>query len=109
METKVARLDLVAAGRLDFEAPDPARFPALRLAREALKQGGAAPAILNAANEVAVAAFLDGAIHFGDIARFVEEALQTMNETAPATISDVIDLDRRTRSRAGALIAGQVG
>jgi len=102
MTTAVPRLDLVRAGRLDFEAPDPVRFPALRLARQALEAGGAAPAVLNAANEIAVAAFLDHAIHFGDIARFVERALQTMDEPAPATIADVIALDRRTRDRARA-------
>ena len=107
MQTNVARLDLVAAGRLDFEAPDPKRFPALRLARQALEQGGAAPAVLNAANEIAVAAFLDGLIHFGDIAGLVEEALQTMDEPAPATIPDVIALDRRIRDRAAARVSEQ--
>ncbi|URD61644.1 1-deoxy-D-xylulose-5-phosphate reductoisomerase [Sphingomonas sp. KRR8] len=106
METKVVRLDLVAAGRLDFEAPDPGRFPALRLARQALEQGGAAPAVLNAANEIAVAAFLENTIHFGDIARFVEQALQTMNEPAPATIAEVVNLDRRTRDRVRVQVAG---
>ena len=69
METPAQRLDLAAIGRLDFEAPDLERFPALRLAREALEAGGAAPIVLNAANEVAVAAFLDGGIGFPDIVR----------------------------------------
>ena len=72
METPCERLDLAAIGELDFEAPDEERFPALRLAREALEAGGAAPAVLNAANEVAVAAFLAGRIGFPDIAALVE-------------------------------------
>ena len=98
MRTNVPRLDLVAAARLDFEAPDEQRFPALRLAREALRRGGAAPVVLNAANEVAVAAFLHGAIHFPDIARLVSEALETMAEPAPASIADVLAIDRVTRA-----------
>ena len=100
METRVQRLDLVAVGRLDFEAPDEQRFPALRLARRALQEGGAAPVILNAANEIAVAAFLDRRIHFPDIVGLVEQLLETMNEAAPRSISDVIELDRRTRAAA---------
>jgi 1-deoxy-D-xylulose-5-phosphate reductoisomerase len=71
----VARLDLVQIGQLTFEAPDFSRFPALRLAREALLIGGGAPAVLSAANEMAVAAFLKGAIGFLDIARIVEQTL----------------------------------
>jgi len=105
MATDVPRLDLVAAAQLDFEAPDEARFPSLRLAREALNSGGAAPVVLNAANEVAVAAFLGGAIHFPDIARLVGEALEIMIEPAPASIADVITIDRRTRDR----LAAQLG
>jgi 1-deoxy-D-xylulose-5-phosphate reductoisomerase len=97
METRVERLDLVSVARLDFEAPDEHRFPALRLAREALAEGGAAPIVLNAANEVAVAAFLNNSIHFLDISRTVERALDVMNEPAPRSIADVIDLDARTR------------
>ncbi|PNB53904.1 1-deoxy-D-xylulose-5-phosphate reductoisomerase, partial [Pseudomonas sp. GW531-E2] len=68
MATPMAPLDLVAIGRLDFEAPDAERFPAIRLTRAALDAGGARPAILNAANEVAVAAFLDREIGFLEIA-----------------------------------------
>ena len=69
IESPSQRLDLAAIARLDFELPDLARFPALRLAREALEAGGAAPIILNAANEVAVASFLAGEIGFpGDCA-----------------------------------------
>ncbi len=67
IETPAERLDLAAIARLDFEAPDLARFPALALARAALEAGGAAPIVLNAANEVAVERFLAGAIQFTDI------------------------------------------
>ena len=67
MATPAERIDLAAIARLDFEAPDFERFPALRIAREALEAGGAAPIVVNAANEVAVAAFLGGAIRFTDI------------------------------------------
>ncbi len=76
METPVARLDLAAIARLEFEAPDLSRFPALGLAREALEAGGAAPVVLNAANEVAVAAFLAGRLRFPEIAEFVERMLR---------------------------------
>ncbi len=72
------KLDLAKVGTLTFEEPDEVRFPALRLAREALASGGGAPAALNAANEIAVAAFLDGAIGFLDIAAVVEESLDRM-------------------------------
>jgi 1-deoxy-D-xylulose-5-phosphate reductoisomerase len=106
METNVQGLDLVGASRLDFEAPDEVRFPALRLAREALAAGGAAPIVLNAANEVAVAAFLAGAIHFPDIAGLVERSLDNMHEPAPASIDEVIALDSRARADAEALVQG---
>ena len=72
MATPAARLDLAKLGQLTFEAPDPEKFPALRFAREAMKKGGIAPAMLNAANEVAVQAFLDGRIGFLDIERINE-------------------------------------
>jgi 1-deoxy-D-xylulose-5-phosphate reductoisomerase len=72
----VPRLDLVQIGQLTFEAPDFRRFPALRLAREVLTMGGCAPTVLSAANEIAVAAFLDGRIGFLDIARIVEQTLE---------------------------------
>ena len=100
METPVTPLDLVEIGRLDFAAPDPERFPALRLARAALDQGGAAPAILNAANEVAVAAFLDRRIGFLQIAAIVEETMSRYDPPAPVRIEDVIAIDREARSQA---------
>lgn len=109
MQTGARRLDLLEVARLDFEAPDPVRFPALRLAREALRRGGAAPLILNAANEVAVEAFLGGAIHFPDIARLVEEALTRMDQSLPRSIDQVLELDaevrRATRARLTELAA----
>jgi 1-deoxy-D-xylulose-5-phosphate reductoisomerase len=100
LETPAQRLDLQAIGRLDFEAPDIERFPALRLAREALEQGGAAPTVLNAANEVAVATFLGGEIRFTDIPRIVEDALTQASYLPPQSIADVLDIDRQTRLNA---------
>ena len=94
-------LDLARIGRLDFEAPDPTRFPALRLARAAAAAGGVTPAILNAANEVAVAAFLGGQIGFLDIAMIVEEVLTRYSAPAPATIDDVLAADAQARTYAG--------
>jgi 1-deoxy-D-xylulose-5-phosphate reductoisomerase len=105
METPAQRLDLAAVGRLDFETPDLTRFPALRLAREALEAGGAAPIVLNAANEVAVAGFLAGRLRFPDIAAFVERALEKNDLPAPAAIEDVLEIDRETRSRVEALMS----
>jgi 1-deoxy-D-xylulose-5-phosphate reductoisomerase len=94
------RLDLAARGRLDFEPPDPVRFPALRLARHALRQGGAAPTLLNAANEVAVAAFIAGRIGFLDIARCVELVLERSAGGPVGSIDDVIAHDRAARDAA---------
>jgi 1-deoxy-D-xylulose-5-phosphate reductoisomerase len=105
MPTHVERLDLLAAARLDFEAPDERRFPALRLAREALDAAGSAPIVLNAANEVAVAAFLAGAIHFPDIAATVERALDIMDEPPPRSIEEVLALDLQARDMAGRMVA----
>jgi 1-deoxy-D-xylulose-5-phosphate reductoisomerase len=97
--TPAERLDLCAVARLDFEEPDISRFPALRLAREALEKGGAAPIVLNAANECAVAKFLASAIAFPDITRIVERALETCNFAAPVSVADVLEIDRMTRNR----------
>jgi len=105
IETPAERLDLAAVAKLDFEAPDEQRFPALRLAREALEAGGAAPIVLNAANEVAVAAFLAGKIRFTDIARNVSEALIASQDRAPGSVADVVEIDRATRSRVEAAMA----
>jgi 1-deoxy-D-xylulose-5-phosphate reductoisomerase len=97
MPTPAARLDLATLGKLTFEAPDPVRFPALRLAREALRAGGAAPTILNAANEVAVAGFLGGRLGFLDIARVVEETVSAMPGYAISSLDDVRDIDLAAR------------
>jgi 1-deoxy-D-xylulose-5-phosphate reductoisomerase len=99
METPAQRLDLASIARLDFEAPDLNRFPALRLCRQALEAGGAAPTVLNAANEVAVAGFLDGALRFPDIVATVQEALSQAAYSAPNSISDVLEIDREVRTR----------
>jgi 1-deoxy-D-xylulose-5-phosphate reductoisomerase len=101
--TPAEHLDLAAIGRLEFELPDMIRFPALKLARAAVEQGGAAPTVLNAANEVAVANFLDGALRFPDITRLVEESLADADFEAPRSIGDVLEIDAATRVRAEAL------
>ncbi|MEJ1993942.1 MAG: 1-deoxy-D-xylulose-5-phosphate reductoisomerase [Limibacillus sp.] len=98
----VKRLDLAEIAQLNFFAPDAERFPALRLAREALKAGGAAPAILNAANEIAVEAFLAGRIGYLEIAALVEDCLEQSREDTPESIEEVIALDGRTREMARA-------
>ena len=103
IDTPAQRLDLAAISRLDFEKPDLDRFPALRLAREALETGGAAPVVLNAANEVAVAGFLAGRLRFSDIAELVEQALERADAPAPRSIDEVLQIDRATRSRTEAL------
>ena len=97
METPAQRLDLAAVARLDFEQPDLARFPALRLARAAMEEGGSAPAVLNAANEVAVASFLNGRIRFTEIPRLVERALEENRRAAPDTIEEVFEIDGDVR------------
>ncbi len=104
MATPCQRLDLVAARHLDFEAPDLERFPALALAKAALAEGGAKPAILNAANEVAVASFLENRLGFLDIATLVGEVLATFAPGAPASIDAVLDIDREARRVAADLI-----
>ena len=97
LPTASPRLDLAAVARLEFAAPDPARFPALRLARDALRAGGGAPTILNAANEIAVAAFLGRRIGFLDIARLVESVLDQLGAPSAASLDDVMALDASGR------------
>ncbi len=97
MATPMAPLDLVGISRLDFAAPDPVRFPALRLAREALDAGGARPAILNAANEVAVDAFLNRRIRFLEIAAIVEDTLIRYDPAAPDSVDAVLAIDADAR------------
>lgn len=107
----VPKLDLVALGQLTFEAPDLCRFPALRLAKEALAQGGGAPAILNAANEVAVAGFLAGQVGFLDIARVVEQSLAAAGKrmmgqgAGPLSgLEDILEVDAAGRAYANECI-----
>lgn len=100
MAAPIAPLDLVALGRLDFEAPDEVRFPALRLARDVLRAGGARPAILNAANEVAVAAFLGRRIGFLEIAAIVAETLNRYDPPAPGDLAAVLAVDAEARALA---------
>lgn len=104
MVTPCAPLDLAALGQLTFHAPDEVRFPATRLAREAIGTGGAAPAVLNAANEVAVAAFLAGRIGFTRIAANVERALSAQMPTAPATLDEVLAIDQDARIKTRELL-----
>jgi 1-deoxy-D-xylulose-5-phosphate reductoisomerase len=104
MASPSPRLDLAALGLLTFEAPDTVRFPALRLAREAAAAGGSAPAVLNAANEVAVQAFLDGVIGFLDIAAVVEETLEATPTGAVSSLDDVHNFDKQARDTADRMI-----
>ncbi len=102
--TPASRLDLAQLGQLTFERPDSVRFPALRLAREALQSGGAAPTILNAANEVAVHAFLGGRIGFLDIARIVERTLEAVTGRTPGSVAELRSIDCEARSCATTLL-----
>lgn len=100
MDTPCDPLDLAAIGALTFERPDEGRFPATRLAREAAHAGGAAAAVLNAANETAVEAFLAGQIAFTRIALVVEQTLERLAPPPPATLDDVLAVDAEARRRA---------
>lgn len=106
--TRAKRLDLAAIGSLTFERPDFDRFPALRVALEALAQGNGLPTVLNAANEVAVAAFLAGQCGFRDIARCAEEVCNAVARSGearePASVADALEIDRLARARARAAL-----
>ena len=97
LETGVEPPDLFALGSLTFEKPDERKFPALRLAREALRAGGAACTVFNGANEEAVAAFLREEIPFGEIARRVENAMDKLNGLPADNLEEILDADRRAR------------
>ena len=105
MSTPSPRLDLAELSQLTFEKPDTERFPALRLAREALHLGGTAPTILNAANEIAVQAFVDARIGFLDIATVVEQVLDKFEHSDLTSLSDVFSVDERGRTLANEIIA----
>lgn len=100
------KLDLAEIGQLTFEAPDPVRFPSLRLVQEALRAGGAMPTVFNAANEVAVDAFLNGRIGFGGIARLVEATMEAAARTnsLPRTADDALSIDHTSRNLARDLL-----
>lgn len=108
IDVPVERLDLARIGSLSFEAPDHERFPALRMAREALRAGGSAPIILNAANEIAVAAFLRRHIGFLDITRIVEDVLARCPAVAVRTLEDVYGHDSEARALAAEMIRALV-
>ena len=100
----VGSLDIISHARLDFEAPDIERFPCLRLAREACEAGGTASAVLNAANEIAVEAFLQGRIGFLAIAELNEKVMAASEFYEPLDIPAVISADAEARVVAGSLL-----
>jgi 1-deoxy-D-xylulose-5-phosphate reductoisomerase len=106
MAAPVEQLDLAAIGQLTFEAPDPDRFPALRLARQALRAGGSAPTVLNAANEIAVEGFLNGKNKFLEIAEIVEGVLEALPAATPSSLDEVQQVDREARDLARRLSKG---
>ena len=100
IESGVSALDLLQIGRLDFQAPDDSRFPCLQLARQSAENGGTAPAMLNAANEVAVEAFLNRRIRFTEIASIIDDVLNREAPVAVGCLEDVLAADRCARERA---------
>ncbi|ANI16837.1 1-deoxy-D-xylulose-5-phosphate reductoisomerase [Pseudomonas citronellolis] len=107
IDSGVSPLDLFGIARLDFQAPDEQRFPCLRLARQAAEAGGSAPAMLNAANEVAVAAFLERRIRFTEIAVIIDEVLNREAATPVESLNVVLEADRRAREAAQAWLHGR--
>ena len=105
MAASVPPLDLIALGKLEFFAPDPVRFPALRLSREALRASRGAPTILNAANEIAVGLFLEKRLRFLDIAAVVEETLSRLGAPEAADLPAIMAHDAAARSQAGLIAA----
>ncbi|MFP4131727.1 1-deoxy-D-xylulose-5-phosphate reductoisomerase [Thiohalospira sp.] len=105
----VEPLDLVASGALHFQAPDPERFPCLPLAYRAIREGGTAPALLNAANEVAVAAFLDGGLDFLGIARVIAATLDRVEAEPARDLATILAADERARATAMQLLPGSEG
>jgi len=104
MDTPCDPLDLAAIGALSFRAPDEVRFPATRLAREAAEAGGAMPAVLNAANEIAVAAFLAGKLPFTRIAVQVEQVMSRYAPSAPSSLAEVFAVDVEARAVAAQML-----
>ena len=104
IESGVADLDLFEVARLDFEAPDFERFPCLRLAYEAIRAGGTAPAVLNAANEIAVAAFLDEGLPFTRIPEVIERTMKELPAEEAVSLEVILEADRRAREVATDLV-----
>lgn len=104
----VESLDLFAVARLDFEAPDTERFKCLKLAFDAVEAGGVMPAVLNAANEIAVQAFLDRRLSFTTIPAVIEDAMDVITQQVPESISHLLEIDRETRLVAERTIASLV-
>jgi 1-deoxy-D-xylulose-5-phosphate reductoisomerase len=109
MASGVQSLDLVAIRQLDFEPPDHLRFPSLGLARAAARAGGTAPTVLNAANEVAVQAFLDRRLNFVGISAVIDKVLQRLDSSPVKALGDVLDADAAARRLAVSLIELSVG
>ena len=109
IESGAAPLDLAAIGQLSFERPDAQRFPCLGLAYAALRDGGTAPAVLNAANEVAVAAFLDGKLRYTAIAQVIEHALERIPAAPADSLDSALEADRSARRAASGAVAMLMG
>jgi 1-deoxy-D-xylulose-5-phosphate reductoisomerase len=107
LDLKLPRLDLAASPDLEFHTPDQEKFPALRLAYEVCAKGGTLPAVLNAANEVAVAAFLDGKITFPAIASTVETVVDQADSNDHSDLESILESDRLARKRTEAIVASQ--
>ena len=101
----VETLDLVRIAKLEFEEPDPLRFPALALGLQVAGNRGAAPVIFNAANEIAVAAFLDGQVGFDEIPVIIDRVLQSLDAPPPTDLETVLETDQQARKAAGRMIA----
>jgi 1-deoxy-D-xylulose-5-phosphate reductoisomerase len=109
IDSGAASLDLAAVGQLQFERPDRERFPCLALAYAALREGGTAPAVLNAANEIAVAAFLEGKLRYTAIPQVVQEALERTPAAAADSLETVLEADRKARLAAAHGVAALIG
>lgn len=107
MNSSVESLNFLELSELTFEAPDSERFPCLRLAREALTQGGELSAVLNATNEIAVESFLAGKIMFSQIPLINQKIMESWNNREPESLADVIEADRKARSQAKEWVAAQ--
>jgi len=106
IDSGVEPLNMFSVGRLDFEEPDLQRFPCLRLAFEAAEAGGTASTILNAANEIAVDAFLDGKLGFMEIAKVIEATMKTIEYTEADSLDTILSVDEQARQVANDIIAG---